>query len=272
MSGQLDLYKPTSMAGLQRIGQSMAGKIAAAAPRFMRGAEERVLRCLFTEVQKTPALLECSPASIFEAVLQVTQLGLEVGGATGQAYLLPFGQSKKGAKACTLVIGYKGYVQLALRSNLVRRITPCVVRQNDAFEMERGLAQRLRHVPAGDDSPAVGYYAVVEMTNGGADFEYMTVAQAQAHRARFALMKSGGPWANNFDEMALKTCIRKLAKRLPLSPEMTAAAALDDQADAGDAQTFDIPLGEPEGPAPDGVNDLEAEIQRIEDAQRENQK
>lgn len=69
------------------------------------------------------------------------------------------------------------------------------------------------------------------MVNGGTDFEFLTPFQAECWRAKHAMMKSGGPWTTNFDEMTLKTTIRRLCKRLPLSVESVAAASLDEAAD-----------------------------------------
>lgn len=260
-----DMNRPTNIGGLQVLGRAMLKQIEAAAPRMMKQNAERVVRCLLTECNQTPKLLDCTPASLFGAVLRATQLGLEIGGPAGQAYVLPFGGGGKGT--ASLVIGYKGFVQLVHRSNLVRRLTPREVRAADHFEIEYGSNQRIVHRPnlsaAGVAAEVIGYYCVVEMTSGGSDFEYMTVEQMQAHRARFALMKNGGPWQNNFDEMAKKTVLRKIVKRLPLSPELVSAATLDEQGEEGIDQQLPAAVM-PDEPPPDGASDLEDEIARIE--------
>jgi recombination protein RecT len=230
-SGAVSPYKqPTDLTGLQRLAGPIRDQVAAALPRFMAKNTDRMLRCLFTECNKTPKLLECSPVSLFGALIQVAQLGLELGGPAGQAYLVPFKGSAQ------LIIGYKGYVTLAHRSGMVRQITPRIVREGDTFQIEYGTDQRIVHVPTGTSGPAVGFYAVVKLSNGGTDFEYMTLAQALDHRKRFAMSKNGGPWVDHFEEMALKTCIRKLAKRLPLSVEWVQASALDELAERDEPQ------------------------------------
>jgi recombination protein RecT len=213
--------------GLQRLADPIMAQVKAALPAFMARNSERMIRCLMTECQRTPKLLDCSPKSLFGGVIQCAQLGIELGGPAGQAYLIPF----KGA--AQLVIGYKGFITLAHRSNKVRRFTPRVVRDGDTFEIVYGTDQRLVHRPRLDATgKPIGYYCVVELDNGGTDFEYLTLTQAEAHRDRYGLSKSG-PWATNFDEMAQKTAIRKLAKRVPLSVEWVAAASLDELADEG---------------------------------------
>jgi len=234
---KLDYKKPTNAAGLQRLSEPLIPQIKAALPRFLAGNADRMIRALLTECQKTPKLLDCTPISLLGGVIQVSQLGLELGGPTGHSYLIPFKQSAQ------LVIGYKGFVTLAHRSNQVQRITPRVVREGDAFSVSYGTKQEIIHRPNMEQAGAgIGYYAVVELANGGVDFEYMTVAQAQAHRDRYALSKSG-PWSTNFDEMAMKTCIRRLAKRLPLSVEWNTAAGLDEAAESGVDQNLAVIVG-----------------------------
>lgn len=224
-----DRPSPDGVTGLQKMAEPLLPQLRAAMPGYLAANAERMIRCLLTECQRTPRLLDCSPRSLFGGVIQAAQLGLELGGPAGQAYLIPF----KGE--AQLVIGYKGFITLAHRSSKVGRITPRAVFEGDTFEIAYGTHQRLNHVPCSTPGKAIGYYAVVEMSNGGIDFEYMTHAQVEAHRDRFALSKNG-PWAGSFDEMAKKTVIRKLAKRIPLSVEWVQAASLDEMADEGVSQ------------------------------------
>lgn len=252
--------RPTNAQGLQRLADPLLPQIKAAMPAALATHAERMIRALLTECQKTPGLLDCSPASLLGGVIQVAQLGLELGGPAGQAYLIPF----KGSAA--LVIGYKGYIALAYRSNKVRRITPRVVREGDTIEVVYGSDQKLLHRPAMPPTgKPVAYYAVIELDNGGTDFEYLTVEQCDAHRAKHALMKSGGPWIAHFDEMAMKTCIRRLAKRMPVSAEWVAAAGLDEMAEAGVPQSLSAAVviesaGEPGGGDADPADRLRARL------------
>lgn len=223
--------KPTNAAGLQRLAGGMMGTIRAAIPATIATNAERLVRCMITECSKTPKLLECTPQSLLGGVVVAAQLGLEIGGPMGQAYLLPFG------KEASLVIGYKGFVNLAYRSPAIKSFSCRIVRTGDTFDIQYGTSAKIIHRPDPSMSgEPIGYYAVVELAQGGHDFEYMTKRQCEEHRDKYALMKKGGPWLNNFDEMALKTTIRKLAKRLPLSAELSAAAGYDEQAEVGVSQ------------------------------------
>lgn len=225
-----DWNRPTDAAGLQVLGQQFMPQIEAAMPSFLKDSGPRFLRSLMTVCSGSPGLMQCAPKDLFAATVQVALLGLELGGPIGQAYLIPF----KGKPQ--LIIGYKGFLALAYRSAAAKRITPRVVRANDDFRITYGTGQTLHHVPnLTDPGEVTGYYAVVETTTGGFDFEFLTKAQAEQHRARYAMSKGAGPWVNNFDEMAKKTCIRALCKRIPFSVELTQASTLDEQAE------YDVP-------------------------------
>lgn len=221
-----DWNRPTDAAGLQVLGQQFMPQIEAAMPSFLKDSGPRFLRSLMTVCSGSPGLMQCAPKDLFAATVQVALLGLELGGPIGQAYLIPF----KGKPQ--LIIGYKGFLALAFRSGAARRITPRVVYVNDDFRITMGEKQTLHHIPNLDDpGPVRGYYAAVETTTGGFDFEYLSKSQAEQHRKNYAMMQNGGPWVKNFDEMALKTCIRKLCKRIPFSVELTQAAGLDEHAE-----------------------------------------
>jgi recombination protein RecT len=253
---------PTDAKGLDRLGGLIMAQINHSLPRVLAGAGPRMVRALISEVQRNPGLADCTPLSLFGGVLAAAQMGLVIGGPAGEAYLLPFNNRKKNCKEVTLVVGYKGYVTLAHRSDRLRRITPVRVREGDRFEFTRGLENRLVHHPQRDnDRPVTDYYVAIELTNGGTDFEHLTVREATAHRDRFATSRQfkSGPWydPDGFHEMALKTCVRKLAKRMPLSVELVTAAALDEAGDEGvpqhlaaylppDVQPADDPPGSPD--------------------------
>ena len=196
---------------------------------------ERVVRILLIATTKEPLLLQCSKESMLLAVMQASALGLEIGGVMGHAYLIPFKQT------ATLIVGYRGMVELARRSGLVRAVEAAVVYPEDGFEHERGLNPKLVHRPAldaaYDQRKLIAAYAVARFTNGGSQFEVMTRPQIDAIKARSPTSGSG-PWQTDFAEMAKKSAVRKLAKLLPMSPEMAAAIELDNRAETGGVVTF----------------------------------
>lgn len=191
---------------------------------------ERVTRIVLGCVARTPKLAQCTTASIVRSVMQAVELGLEPGSATGQAYLVPFGQD------CTLVIGYRGLLDLMRRTGQVASVNAQAVYEGDEFELAFGIEDTLRHVPKGDPDPArlIGAYAVVRFRDGSHQLGYMTRKQIDAIRSRSRAGNSG-PWVTDYAEMARKTVLRNVAKWCPMSIEMSKALAADVAADTGDA-------------------------------------
>src|SRR6516164_8559050 len=118
--------KPTNIAGFL---DQYKGEIARALPRHMTA--DRMARIALTECRKTPALMKCDPATLFGAVIQCAQLGLEPGGAMGHCYLLPFENRKKGTTDVQFIIGYRGMLDLARRSGQIVSISAREVCEND---------------------------------------------------------------------------------------------------------------------------------------------
>jgi len=270
---------PTNKAGLDQLAPLVTNEIARGLPGFMRGNAERLIRAMITETTKNPTLLECTPASLFGGVIQAAQLGLTIGATLGEAYLIPFNNTKLGCKEATLIVGYRGFIQLAHRSQQLRRLTPGIVHAGDAFTFTLGSSQVLTHEPRRNNrEPVTDYYVCIELVNGGRDFETFTYEDAIEWRDRFSTTRNApqyvrdkSPWydmQHGFHQQACKTLIRKIAKRLPLSPELTIAAALEDAAEAGVPQVLTANLievmdNEPiEGPAPSKAEELKERLDK----------
>lgn len=252
---RVDWYRPTSINGLQKLAQlpEVKKRVRLILPASMRQEGDPFLQAMVTECSANPALLDCAPISLFACAVRAAQIGLKIGGPAGEAFMLPFNNKRKGYKEAVLVIGYKGFIQLALRSGMVRRLTTVTVRDGDEFGYSRGTSQQIRHEPkldGGEDRRAKAFYAVVELANGGTDFEVFSYDDAKRHRDRFATVRNAppavrdnSPWYDDstgggFERMAEKTMARRLAKRIPLSPNWSEAAVLDDQAERGEPQNF----------------------------------
>lgn len=201
-------------------------QIALALPRHL--SADRMLRIAMTSVRRTPALLACTPQSLVGAVIQAAQLGLEPDGVLGHAYLVPYKDT------CQLIVGYKGYIDLARRSGQISTIYARVVYAKDQFDYSFGLNETLEHIPSRDpqQSEIVFAYAVIKMKDGGIQFDVMNRREIDAIRERSA-SKDSGPWVTDFAEMAKKTVLRRVCKMAPLSVEVARAVALDERADLG---------------------------------------
>jgi recombination protein RecT len=209
-------------------------QIAMALPEHVK--PERMIRVVVTSLRRVPALTKCSVPSLISCIFQAAQLGLEVDNGLGHAYLIPFGQE------CTLIVGYKGMVDLARRSGQVSTIKAVAVHKGDFFEWEEGLSPKLIHKPKPDNHKAeiVFVYAVCKLRDGSSQFEVMSFGQIKEIQAKSRSGKSG-PWVSNFEEMAKKTVIRRLFKMMPVSVEIQRAVSIDEQQDSGVAQLFDTP-------------------------------
>ncbi len=182
---------------------------------------------LMTEVRSNPKLAECNPLSILGAFIKSTQLGLEPGSALGHVYFLPF----KGE--CTLVIGYKGMIELAYRSGKVLSISARAIHENDHFEYGYGINDVLQHRPTnGNRGNLAGVYAIAKLVGGGVHFEVLSIEDIEKARKS---SKAGnfGPWKDHFEEMAKKTAIRRLFKYLPVGTELNRAVSIDEKTEAG---------------------------------------
>lgn len=202
---------------------------------------DRMARIALTALTKTPKLADCTQASFFECLLSLSQWGLEPDGR--RAHLIPYGTT------CTLIIDYKGLVELAYRSGVVRNIHADVVRDGDLFEFDRG--QVTKHTPwflrrdegKPDQSGEVfAVYCLVELIGGAAKCEVLSKLDVEKIRSRSKAGKNG-PWVTDWEEMAKKTAFRRVSKWLPLSAEIHDAFEKD--ADRLDPAT----LPEPRKPA-----------------------
>ena len=182
---------------------------------------DRLARIALSELRTTPALLNCQPQSLMNAIVKAGQLGLEPGGALGHAYLVPY------KTEATLIIGYRGLIALARRSGEIQSLTARVVYENDTFELEYGIDEKLRHIPAVDNPGQMTHaYAVAKLSGGGVQWEVMTRGEIEAIRKRSKAGNSG-PWQSDYAEMARKTVVRRLCKYLPISIEMADALSAD---------------------------------------------
>lgn len=214
-------------------------QILAALPRHLNS--DRLIRIALTELSKVPKLRECTAKSLFGAIIQCSQLGLEPGNALGHAYLIPYDKNKKmgdkwvtEATECQFMIGYRGMIDLARRSGQIVSLSAQAVYENDDFEFEYGLNEKLKHIPAkGERGELIAAYAIAHLKGGGHQIEVMFRGDIDKIRARSKCAKNG-PWVTDYDEMAKKTVVRRLFKYLPISIEMAEAIEKDYKADNGE--------------------------------------
>lgn len=177
-------------------------------------------------------LLNCTQVSLVRCMLQAASVGLEVGNELGHAYLVPFRDRKTNTSVCTLILGYRGLVQLLYRSDQVSGVEAQVVREGDRFSYAFGLTPALEHRPdSGVDDAVTHAYAILRLRDGNKLFDVMTRGEIEAIRSR-SRAGASGPWVTDYAEMAKKTVLRRLAKLAPMSVEDQRLVTADEHADA----------------------------------------
>ena len=207
---------------------------------------DRLIRVSITAMNTNPALLNCTTSSLIGCILQAAQLGLMPDGAVGEGYLIPFKNSRKnGQLECQFIVGYRGLITLAYRSGQIISIQARAVYENDKFSYSFGLNEDLVHIPAnGGRGNLTHVYSVIRMKNGGVVFDVMTKDDVEDIR-RMSKNPNGTTWAQHYDEMAIKTVIRRISKRTPLSPELIQAVQLEERVEIlGESQESSMLLFE----------------------------
>lgn len=182
-------------------------------PTSYDGGAERFARSVLNAIMtdKTGKLVTCAPRTIIGAALHAAQLGLEIG-PLGEAYLVPFGNE------CTFMLGYRGMIKLAYQAGV--DIDAQVVHQGDLFDVEWGTNQHLVHRPQfGPDRGRPYLWWALGKRVGAPDYGKFVVVDETYVAKRRAVSKMGnkGAWSEWTEEMALKTAIRALGKRVPMS-------------------------------------------------------
>lgn len=217
---------------------------------------DRLIRVALNCIRHTPKLLDCSPESLFSALIEASALGLETNGVLGHAYLVPY------KTECTLIPGYKGLIDLCRRSGTISTFTAEVVRDGDTFAYQLGDDPFVRHVPNDMDAkrhekkPTYAY-VVVKLRDGGIQRKVWSAAKIDAHKEQYSQAwrwaekgdraKGGGKkdssWHTNWDEMAKKTVIRDLINRgeIPVSVEIQRLAMREELYEAERARIVDHP-------------------------------
>jgi len=197
------------------------GKVISLLPAHVN--PDRFFKSALLVISQSPDLQKCTPQSVFTAVLGAAELGIDFIPSKGHAYLIPY----KGV--ATLMPGYRGLIDIAKRSGVVKRIEAHVVYENDYFVIEFGLTPQLKHRPEirKDRGAYLGAYAVAWYDDNSAQFEYMTEADVEHVRKS---SKTDRVWNEHPGEMRRKSPIRRIFKYLPCSPDLTKALEYDNDA------------------------------------------
>lgn len=165
---------------------------------------------ILSVVNSNSKLRECSPNSILSAAGIAAALKLPINPSLGFAYIVPYkGQAQ-------FQLGYKGFIQLAIRSGQYATLNAGIVREGQIKEIDFETGEIIRGEKISDE--VVGYVAHMALINGFKKSIYMTIEEMQEHAEKFSQSyaydlrsnRKSSVWSTNFDAMAKKTILKKL--------------------------------------------------------------
>lgn len=228
---------------------------------------KRFVAAITSAVAVNPALQECDAGTILSGALLGESLNLSPSPQLGQYYLVPFNNKKTGIPQAQFILGYKGYLQLAMRSGQVKKINAIEIKEGELLKYdplnEEIEVKLIEDWDERQKAVTIGYYAFFELSNGFRKSIYWSKKQMISHADKYSpafsaeatTIKSNGKtikkvsymdfeagnytkdtewlyssfWYKNFDEMAKKTMFRQLISKggCPMSTDMIMAYEKD---------------------------------------------
>lgn len=247
----------------QVTSERMASQLRMALPDHI--SVERFQRVVMTAVNKAPALVAAERTSLFTACVECAQDGLLPNGK--DAALVIFNTKNKQTNQWENKVQYMpmiaGLYKRLRNSGEIKSVSGRIVYEGDEFSYTYGFENQINHVPCGITEKATHAYATAILADGTRELEVMTLKEIEEVR-QTSKSQGNGPWVSFWGEMAKKTVVRRLAKRLPVSSDVERIIARDDAFYAY-AETKQVP----ENPAPrptradysDGADIIENEAQ-----------
>lgn len=180
------------------------------------------------------AIRTAEPMSIISSALVAATLDLPIDKNLGYAWIVPFYDSKKGHKAAQFQLGYKGYIQLALRTGQYKGINVIPVKEGELLKWNRLTEEIDLDLDAATSEKVIGYCGYFKLINGFEKTVYWTRDQIEEHRIKHNKAKDkkslNNVWKSDYDAMAMKTVLRNmLGKWGILSVEMQTAVMEDEK-------------------------------------------
>lgn len=181
-----------------------------------------------------PGLQAAEPMSIVTSAMVAASLDLPIDKNLGYAWIVAFYDNKKGHKAAQFQLGYKGYIQLALRTGQYKAINVIEVREGELKKWNRLTEELELDLEGAVSEKVIGYCGYFRLVNGFEKTVYWTKDEIEAHRIKHNKMKDkkalNNVWKSDYDAMAMKTVLRNmLGKWGILSIEMQTAFSEDEE-------------------------------------------
>ena len=186
---------------------------------------QRFISAIVSAVNTNPALQECTNQSILSGALLGESLKLSPSPQLGHYYLVPFNDKDKG-KVAQFQLGYKGYIQLAIRSGQYKKLNVMAIKEGeleyfDPLNEDIKVNLMIDNWDSREEAQTIGYYAFFELVNGFRKAIYWSKAQMVAHALKYSPgykkdLDKGWKytfWSKDFDGMAYKTMLRQLISK-----------------------------------------------------------
>lgn len=185
---------------------------------------QRFITAIVSAVNNNPQLAECTNDSIYSGALLGESLNLSPSPQLGHYYLVPFNDKNKG-KVAQFQLGYKGYLQLAIRSGYYKKINVLDIKEGELIKYdplnEEIEVNLIEDEEIREKTKTIGYYAMFEYTNGFKKTLYWSKSKMQEHAKKYsqgykADLSKGTSytfWSKDFDGMAFKTMLRQLISK-----------------------------------------------------------
>lgn len=186
---------------------------------------QRFIAAIVSATNTNSTLQECTHASILSGALLGESLKLSPSPQLGHYYLVPFNDKEKG-KVAQFQLGYKGYIQLAIRSGQYKKLNVMAIKEGeleyfDPLNEDIKVNLLIEKWDERESLPTIGYYAFFELVNGFRKAIYWSKAQMEAHALKYSQgykrdVEKGWSytfWSKDFDGMAYKTMLRQLISK-----------------------------------------------------------
>lgn len=182
---------------------------------------QQFITAIISAVSTNPQLAECDHSTILSAALVGQALNLSPSPQLGQYYMVPFNDNKRGCKVAQFQIGYKGYIQLAIRSGYYKKLNVLAIKEGELVKYdalnEDIEVKLIEDEEEREKAPTIGYYAMFEYLNGFRKTLYWTKKHMEAHAEKYSMgykaHKGYTFWEKDFDGMAYKTMLRQLISK-----------------------------------------------------------
>lgn len=180
-------------------------------------------------VGNNPMLTTCDAGSIVSAGLLAQSLNMPLASSLGFCYIVPYGKENPKAQ---FQLGYKGLIQLSMRSGQFNRLGVREVHKGEYIGQDEFGDDLFNFSHDFDDNEVIGYYAYFQLTNGFKKTMYWTKEQVKKHAQKYSksfnATGSTNVWRDNFETMACKTVLKLLLNRYaPMSVDMQKAVEAD---------------------------------------------